>query len=186
MPEHSLQNRIFVPTDECRIAQPGEWLIAPQLSSDWAIAIQHAPSGLGAMLRFSANIETESPAMAQANSLERAILHAVGTLRAAMPQDATPAGQRAAAAGWIAHVIGGASAEGTTSGMEARRQKSLRLAVLHLLWREGILLQGEDLGGDRIRSVHFIPSAGRVIVRSGAVSTPSLAAQEGVSCPLAS
>jgi chemotaxis protein CheD len=46
--------------------------------------------------------------------------------------------------------------------------RSNQLAAQRLLWREGILPKGEDLGGSCLRSIWFEAGSGRLIVRTRA------------------
>jgi chemotaxis receptor (MCP) glutamine deamidase CheD len=47
-----------------------------------------------------------------------------------------------------------------------------RLTAQRMLWREGVLPRGEDLGGSQARSIWLDASSGRLIVRT-APSAPS-------------
>jgi chemotaxis receptor (MCP) glutamine deamidase CheD len=54
-----------------------------------------------------------------------------------------------------AYAVGGATAG-----------KGSLLTMRRVLWREGVLLKGEETGGSAARSVWFQPATGRLIVRS--------------------
>jgi chemotaxis receptor (MCP) glutamine deamidase CheD len=155
---------IIVGPDECRVAQRGDLLRARHLSSDWAIAIHHPAAGIGVVTRFGASfdVDTEIRAALAAMPLPRSANHL------------------------YAYAIGGASIAEDERAM--RSFKSRRLAIQATLWRERVLLKGEDLGGNRFRSFHFDPAAGRLIVGTGAILAFPAAAAAGkaAACHLAS
>jgi hypothetical protein len=159
-----MPTEIVVGPDECRFAESGDVLRARQVTSDWAVAIHHPAAGVGVLARFSGQPD---PALRQALLVIRSF--------------APPAGS--ARHGWRAFLVGGASASGDDAA--ARLVQSWRLALHAGLWREGVLLQSEDAGGQRARSVYFDPAAGRLIVRSAHLLAP-MAQQILWPCPLAS
>lgn len=159
-----MPSEIVVGPDECRFAESGDVLRARQVASDWAVAIHHPAAGVGVLARFSGQPD---PALRQALLVIRSF--------------ALPAGS--ARHGWRAFLVGGASASGDDAA--ARLAQSWRLAIQAGLWREGVLLQSEDPGGQRARSIYFDPAAGRLIVRSARLLAP-MAQQIPLSCPLAS
>jgi chemotaxis receptor (MCP) glutamine deamidase CheD len=159
-----MPTEIVVGPDEYRLAEGGDVLLARQLAADWAVAIHHPAAGAGVLARFAAQPD---PAIRQALLLIRSL-----------------AGARH---GWLAYVIGGASAAGDDAA--ARMAQSCRLAIQASLWREGVLIKGEDHGGQRARSVYFDPAAGRLIVRSARAlvrATQSMGQPIQLPCPLAS
>ncbi|HMJ62606.1 MAG TPA: hypothetical protein VK493_12625 [Bryobacteraceae bacterium] len=155
-----MPTEIVVGPDECRLAQSGDVLLARQVAFDWAVAIHQPAAGVGVLARFHGQPD---PALRQALLLIRSL-----------------AGARH---GWLAYAIGGAVAPGDDAA--ARLAQSSRLAIQASLWREGVLLKGEDLGGQRARSVYFDPKAGRLIVRS-ARKLATAVEQILLPCPLAS
>jgi chemotaxis receptor (MCP) glutamine deamidase CheD len=62
----------------------------------------------------------------------------------------------------IVSAIGGAEVAGQTFG----HGKELALAVQRSLWRQGVVLNGDDLGGSQSRGIWLEASSGRLIVRS--------------------
>ena len=156
-----MPTEIVVGPDECRFGQHGDVLIARQLSFDCAVVIHNLAAGVGALARFASCEEAIERALEEVRSsgIERQSL--------------------------VAYVIGGAAVPGDESGV--RRTKQTRLAAGRMLWREGVLLRGEDLGGDRARSFRFDPAAGRLIVRTEAIlSLGRAAAERAALCHLAS
>ena len=159
-----MPTEIVVGPDECRLAEHGDVLLARRLASDWAVAIHHPAVRAGVLARFAGQPD---PAIRQALLVIRSLAGAVTGTRH----------------GWRAYVIGGAIAAGDDAA--ARVVQSSRLAIQASLWREGVLLKGDDTGGQRARSVYFDPAAGRLIVRSARPLAPAI--QEiPVPCPLAS
>ena len=157
-----MPTEIVVGPDECRLAERGDVLLARHLASDWAVAIHHPAAGVGVLARFPGQPD---PAIRQALLLIRSL-----------------AGARH---GWLAYVIGGATVPGDNAA--ARLARSCRLAIQASLWREGVLVKGEDPGGQRARSVYFDPAAGRLIVRSARPLAPVPALEQILlPCPLAS
>lgn len=155
---------IVVGPDECRLADAGEVLLAHRVASDWAVAIHHPAAGTGVLMRFAGQPDS---AIRQALLVIRSLAGAVSGVRH----------------GWRAYVIGGAIAPGDDAA--ARRAQSCHLAIQASLWREGVLLKGDDSGGQRARSVYFDPTAGRLIVRSARTLAP-ISQEISLPCPLAS
>ncbi len=159
-----MPTEIVVGPDECRLADAGEVLLARRVASDWAVAIHHPGAGAGVLIRFAGQPD---PAIRQSLLVLRSLAGAV----------------TGAQHGWRAYVIGGAIPPQDHAA--ARLAQSSRLAIQASLWREGVLLKGDDSGGQRARSVYFDPAAGRLIVRSARPLAPAI--QEiPLPCPLAS
>ena len=110
-----MPTEIVVAPDECRLAGEGDVLLARHLSYDWAIAIHHPETQIGALLRFSGRPD-------------HAVQQALCVVR-------PPMGPRH---GWRAYVIGGATAPGDEQA--PRLAHSSRLAIQASLWREGVFL----------------------------------------------
>jgi CheD chemotactic sensory transduction len=155
-----MPTEIVVAPDECRLAGHGEILVARHISSDWAIAIHGVDTPVGALARFHGEPD--------------AVIRQLLFIR----QPLAGCGRT-----WHAYLVGGAIAPGDEQ--TARLARSLRLAIQAGLWREGVLLKGEDLGGQRDRSVYFDPASGRLIVRSAGKLAPHLQ-RTALPCPLAS
>jgi hypothetical protein len=151
------------------IAGLGDTLVVRHISSDWVIAIHQPATGLGVVARFDASARVDVDAEIRA---------ALAAIRS--PTGAAPLHEIGAPQG--AYVIGGATVAADESA--ARLFKSCRLAIQASLWREGVLLKGEDLGGNRERSLYFDPAAGRFIVRTGAILalTAAPAAGKAAAC----
>ncbi|HEY6987449.1 MAG TPA: hypothetical protein VH369_03645 [Bryobacteraceae bacterium] len=155
-----MATEIVVAPEECRLASQGALLLTRHLGSGWALVIHHPEHQVGALTRFSGRPDC-------------AIHEALWAIRPL-------AGSRR---GWCAYAIGGAAAPGDERA--ARLADSQRLAIQASLWREGVLLKGEEYGGHRARMIYFDPAAGRLIVRS-AEAIASHAPQISLPCPLAS
>jgi len=155
-----MPTEIVVAPEECRLVSQDAVLLTRHLGSGWALVIHHPERQVGALARFSGHPD-----------------YAVHeALWAARPL----AGSRR---GWCAYAIGGAAAPGDDPA--ARLAHSQRLAIQASLWREGVLLKGEECGGHRARMIYFDPAAGRLIVRSTEAIAPR-APQVSLPCPLAS
>jgi chemotaxis receptor (MCP) glutamine deamidase CheD len=155
-----MPTEIIVAPEECRLVSQGAVLLTRHLGSGWALVIHHAERQIGALTRFSGRPDC---AIHEALFAARPL---VGSRR-----------------GWCAYTIGGAAAPGDERAV--RLAHSQRLAIQASLWREGVLLKGEECGGHRARMIYFDPAAGRLIVRS-AEAIASRAPQLSLPCPLAS
>lgn len=171
-----MPTEIVVGPDECRLARQGDVLVARHLTSDWAVVIHHPAAQVGVLARFPG----------QPDLAVRQAVHAARSVARSFA---------AARHGWLAYVIGGAIAAGDNPA--ARRSHGCQLAIQASLWREGVLLRGEDAGGRHARSLYFDPAPGRFIVRSagtlaraaGLIDQPIDQPTDqptGLPCPLAS
>ena len=66
----------------------------------------------------------------------------------------------------IVKLIGGAEMPNTTKGWFNTGHRNL-LAARHLLWRNGVFVTAEDVGGTGARTVHLAVGTGRLQVFSG-------------------
>src|SRR5579875_1466057 len=137
---------IIVHPGECRFStDPGCRLITRALGSCMALAV-HAPKlSVAALLRFSlpappAHSPESNPWLYAETGIPFLFEHfrAIG----AQQKDLS------------VYAVGGAM-DGTEES--ASRGKSNELAMNRLLWRQGILLNGEDTGGTSLRSVWLEP-----------------------------
>lgn len=146
---------IVVPAGDCRFStDPSCRLVTRGVDSCIALAV-HAPKlSVAALLRFSEPAPADSSA--EPNPWlygETAIpfllqhFHAIG----AQNRDLT------------VYAVGAAT---DGSAESAFRAKNNELAMRRVLWREGLLLKGEDMGGTSPRSLWFEPTSGRIIVRA--------------------
>lgn len=155
-----MPTEIVVGPGECRLAGRGDVLRVRHLATGWAIALHHSAAQIGVLARFDSEPD---PAIREAAMATRSL-----------------AGARR---GWRAYVVGGAMAPGDEAA--ARAVHSGQLAIHASLWREGVLVEGEDAGGERARSMYFDPAAGRFIVRSAGTLAPAVPTI-ALPCPLAS
>lgn len=144
---------------DCRFSSEGACrLIAPGLGSDIAITA-HAPRiGLSALLRFVYPDSTVDPIKAKNNPwlfADTGVALLISTLRKCGAQDEEIEIQAVGAADRSEEEL-----ELPASG------RSNELALRRALWREGVLLKGEDLGGETYRSAWFDPKSNRLMVRS--------------------
>lgn len=161
---------VAVERNACRLAVAGERLLARQVSSDVALAIRIPGAGFAALVRFS--LPEIKPNVESSESLANPWIHAesaipllIDTLRSLSLQFSKLS----------AYAVGGANesvnvAEPYTRSLGHRNQLALR----RILWREGILLRGQDLGGSCSKSLWLETATGRAIVRtdSGQVNEP--------------
>ena len=146
---------ISVRGNECRLARQGERLIARSILADVVVTIQVPVAGFAAMLRFSVPEESSvSRPRLQAlwDFADQALELLFQSIRSMdIPNEAV-----------TVSAIGGADLSGVTFG----RGKQLALAVQKSLWRQGVVLKGNDLGGSQNRLVWLESASGRLIVRS--------------------
>ncbi len=141
--------------NECRLAKSGERLIARNILADVCVTIQVPSAKFAALLRFSPP-EERSVSRERLSALwdfaeESLTLVFQGIRSMHVAREAV-----------IVSAIGGADVDNVTF----RRGKQLALAVQRNLWRQGISLNGNDLGGSQNRLVWLESASGRLIVRS--------------------
>ncbi len=165
--QQNTPTEISVPPDDCRLStDAGFRLITRRIQSDVAIAVHVPKLGLAALARFSLPNSAISPAqMNPWMCADTAIPLLFGCLRS---KGLTNEDLSVYAIGGAA----GAEDDFVSSG------KSNVLAMQRLLWREGVLLKGEDTGGSASRSAWFDVTTGRIIVRTRACSPIAAAALE--------
>lgn len=151
----NVSKEISVGANECRLARQGERLVARGILADVVVAIQVPVAGFAAMLRFS--IPEEGNVSRQRLEVlwdfaDQALELVFQSIRAMdIPTDSI-----------IISAIGGGDIPGVTFG----RGKQLALAVQRSFWKQGILPNGNDLGGSQDRMIWLESASGRLIVRS--------------------
>jgi chemotaxis receptor (MCP) glutamine deamidase CheD len=146
---------ISVGANECRLARQGERLVARAILADVVVTIQVPVAGFAAMLRFS--VPEESSVSRQRMEVlwdfaDQALELVFQSIRAMdIPTDSI-----------VISAIGGADITGVTYG----RGKQLALAIQRSFWKQGILPNGNDLGGSQDRMIWLESASGRLIVRS--------------------
>lgn len=168
--QQNAQIEIIVPPGDCRFSpDPNCRLITRRIESSIALAVHVPKLRLGALLRFTAPNSAIDPSQTSpwvfADTaiplfLER--LRSIGLSNRDL----------------LVYAIGGAAG---VEGEAGASGKSNDLAMRRLLWREGVLLSGDDTGGSATRSVWLDAGTGRIIVRTQPrTSVPSVPLQEGV------
>ena len=158
---------ITVSPDDCQITTDSNCrLIARGIESCVTLAV-HAPKlGIAALLRFSNPKSEPSDSLETAgSSADTAVPLLFGHLRKAGIQTSE----------LMVYAVG-ASVNGNDEASAALAKKN-ELALRRLLWREGVILTGEDLGGTEPRSLWFDTGSGRVIVRTGSYTSAAAPAQ---------
>ncbi len=141
---------IVVAAGECRFTNdPGCRLIARELRSSVAVAVHEPKIGLAALLHFSL---PSSRGEARESNPWLCADTAIPLLFAYLREIG------AEHRGLAVYAAGGA--------LDSADGKRNVLALRRLLWREGVLLKGDDTGGSLSRSVWLEAASGRIIVRS--------------------
>ena len=153
--EHYAPKEIEVLAGDCAISTPATHrLITRDLLSCVAVAV-HAPTlSIGALLRFSFPGQPgaeESNEWLSANTAIPALFEKFRDLGVSKSDLSV-------------YAVGGANV--ATADEAAVTGKRNVLALRKALWREGILLRGDDTGGTSSRSVSFDGNSGRIIVRA--------------------
>jgi chemotaxis receptor (MCP) glutamine deamidase CheD len=146
---------IAVGTNECRLARQGERLVARGVLADVVVTLQAPTAGFAAMLRFSAP-EEANVSRARLEAVWEFADQALSSLLESVRSTGVTASET------VVSAMGGADVAGRTYG----RGKQMALAVQRSLWRNGVVLHGNDLGGSQGRVVWLETSSGRLIVRS--------------------
>jgi chemotaxis receptor (MCP) glutamine deamidase CheD len=153
---------IRVGSNECRIAQQGERLVARAVLADVVVTVQVPSVGFAAMLRFSAPQQAAdaSPRLqALCDFADQALALVFDSIRSMdVPSQAI-----------LVSAIGGAESDGLADGHGTR----LAAAVQESLERHGVILSGSDLGGTQARGVWLDSASGRLIVRSASIDRGS-------------
>ncbi len=164
----NVRTEISVGANECRLARQGERLVARGVLADVVLTIQVPAGGFAAMLRFSAP-EERSVSRPRMEALSDFADQAIHLLFQSIRSMNIPNEEITVSA------IGGADLPGQTFG----RGKQLALAVRRSLWKHGVLLNGNDLGGAHTRMIWLESATGRLIVRS---KTPVLNPSDEPQC----
>lgn len=147
----STPGEIQVTPGDCRITADPSRLTTRNLDSCVAIAVHVPKLSVAALLRFRYPTPDFEPSESNPWLFAETAIPLLFDYIQAMGCSK----QEAAVYG-----IGGASEDDTRLG----RQNVL--AMRRLLWREGVLLRGEDTGGTSPRSLWLEAGSGRLIVRS--------------------
>lgn len=161
---------IVVPPGDCRFStDPNCRLITRRIESCIAVAVHVPKLKLAALLRFLAPNSTADPARTKAGQTNPWLFGDTGIpLLFARLRSIGLANQDLSV-----YAIGGAvAAEEDASGPSG---KSNDLTMRRLLWREGVLLAGDDTGGHAARSVWLDAGTGRIIVRTQPCASPAAA-----------
>jgi chemotaxis receptor (MCP) glutamine deamidase CheD len=157
------RSEVVVAPDQCRVAREGTRLVARRVLSDVVVAIHVPAAGLAAMLRFTCPDSRGSDAPSGGENPWSfgdpgiaLFLESIGSL---------------ACRDRAVYVIGGADFEYGGRTLQLGLQN--RLTAQRMLWREGVLPRGEDLGGSQARSIWLDASSGRLIVRTAASPSQS-------------
>jgi chemotaxis protein CheD len=148
---------ITVGPDECRVAREGERLVARHILSDVVVAIHVPAAGFAAMLRLTAPDSSADP--------DRALQSPWSFADTGLPLFLATVGSLACRYSTV-YTVGAATLYNGDRALPLGAQN--RLAVQRILWREGVLARGEDLGGHRSRSLWLDAASGRLIVRTAA------------------
>jgi len=153
----SSATEITVGANECRLTVNGERLVTRRAFSDLIVAL-HAPSvGFAGLLRFSiSSAATSAEWRMVTDFLNAAVSTTLDGLKS----------MNIAFNDLSVYLIGGADssfAKNLNSG------KRLSLAGQRAFRQRGILVKGEDLGGNQARSLWLDSTSGRLIVRSYAM-----------------
>lgn len=153
--QRSAQLEIVVQPGDCRFStDPNCRLITRRVESSMVLAVHVPRLELAALLRFTAPDSRVNPAQTNAWMFaDTAIPLLFNRLRA------IGIGSRDLSV----YAIGGAVSTEEEAGPSG---KSNILAMRRLLWREGVLLKGEDTGRNAPRTVWFEAKSGRIIVRT--------------------
>ena len=171
---------IVVWPGECRVTtRPGVRLVTHDIGACIALAV-HIPSiDLAALVRFVLPDSKIQPEVAKENPwlfADTAIPRFLAIIREyeVSRQDMS------------IRAIGGAKIAGQMNSLSVA--KGNLLALRRTLWKEGVLLDTEDIGGNSARSVWFETSTGRLIVRADSPESNSFiaATRKIKSCHLAS
>ncbi len=145
---------------DCQIAAaPGAVLTAYALGSCIGVAIHDRQRSIGGLLHFMLPDSQMDPAMARANPYQFAdtgIPKLIGELTA----------RGASKDRLTVHLVGGAHMMRTEGLFEIGKRNYL--AARRILWRAGLLIHGEAVGGEHSRTVRLEVGAGRVwLLESG-------------------
>jgi chemotaxis receptor (MCP) glutamine deamidase CheD len=162
----SAPKEIKVGTNECRLARNGDRMVARGVLADVVVTVQVPSADFAAMLRFSVPEEAGASGSwleALADFADQALALLFESIRS---MDIPPEGMTVS-------VMGGAEVAANSHG------RQLASAVQQSLQRQGVTLNGTDLGGTQSRSIWLDSSSGRLIVRSA--SQPPTVSAKGLS-----
>ena len=150
--------RMIVGVADCRVCcDPGRTLVTYGLGSCIAVAIYDALSSVGGLLHFmlpdsrlDRRKAAQNPYVFADTGVPR-LFHEAYAAGAAKPRLSV----------WIA---GGARSREMGADLGDVGKKNI-LAVKRILWRAGVLIRGEHIGGHEPREVRLELSDGRVVIK---------------------
>lgn len=145
---------IFVGMADCAVADvPGQVLGTYGLGSCIALALHDAVTPVGGLLHFMLPESTLDPARARANPFVFGDSGIALLLERMSARGATRL---------VAHAAGGARLMGGEDVLEIGKRNYL--ATRRILWKAGVLLRGEAIGGTSSRNMYLEIGTGKVWV----------------------
>ena len=145
------------------IQEPGDTIVTYALGSCLGIIIYDPVARVGGMLHVMLPLSSMDPVKAEGKPCMF-----VDTGVALLFREAYAAG--AAKNRLIVKVAGGASIQHNV-GSQLDIGKRNYIVLKKLLWKNGVLIKAEDVGGEGARTVSFDLDSGQVLVRSGSESS---------------
>jgi chemotaxis protein CheD len=144
---------------DCQIAAtPGMVLAAYALGSCIALALHDRQTGIGGLLHFMLPDSQMDPAMGRENPYKFADTGIPKFINELI-------GRGASKNRLVVHVVGGAHMMRTEGLFEIGKRNYL--ATRRILWRAGLLIHGEAVGGDQSRTVRLEIGRGRILLLEG-------------------
>ena len=151
--------QIVVGMADCRIATvSGQVLATFSLGSCIGLAVYDAAAGVGGLLHYMLPDSAIDPARARENPLMFADTGIALLIRRVC---AAGAGKRHL----VAHAAGGASVIDSHCGFDIGKRNYL--ALRKILWKAGVLLSGEAVGGGVSRTMRLEIGSGRLWLQEG-------------------
>jgi len=164
---------VVVGIADCRIGKsPDEVLITYALGSCIAVAIHDPVAGVGGLLHYMLPESSISPAKANDNPYMFADTGIPLLFRRAYEQGAEK--RRL-----VVRVAGGAQVMDREGVFNIGKRNYL--ALRKILWKAGVLLQGEDVGGTLSRTVRLEIASGRFWLRGPGAGEQEMVASRAVS-----
>ena len=150
-----------VPMADCRVAsEPGVVLAAYALGSCIALAIHDRKSGVGGLLHFMLPDSKIDPALGRSKPYQFADTGIPKLIEELISRGASR--HRL-----VIHLVGGARMMGSEPLFEIGKRNYL--AARRILWRAGLMVDAEAVGGEQSRTVRLEIGAGRVWLLEGGV-----------------
>lgn len=151
--------QIVVGMADCRIADvPGQVLATYALGSCIGLAVHDSKAGVGALLHFMLPDSTIDPARSRDNPW----MFADTGIPKMLEQLST---RGASKRRLVVRATGGASMMDQDNIFDIGRRNYL--AMRKILWKAGVLVHGEAVGGDRSRTVRLEIGSGKVWLQEG-------------------